>query len=532
MSMPVGKPGFTWNYWLSSFRSSRQAQAIPIATMKIQMACLLIGLMILVGCGPADGAGANGNSAGAARGGATAVKLTQFDRARYCDLAVSADGALHAVFTDTPDHFKPRYAYHRVSTDGGTTWSPANNLSDDESGEESGWLRVIFDGKGRLYVIWKYVEKDVSLDGPGGYAKGRLVYRVLEGGNWSKRIPLGDDGVPAFSWFASVAPDGRLHIVWSQATKDTPPSYRLSWDYANLVRQAVLDGTGVQQMKDILVPKPLLNDDGIKALRAAGKPVDYDETRPKKMGLMNMRGYVTSEGEARFIAEHPGLPLDQFGSTPGKQIVLWNGSALAALHTYPKAETYLTFENPPALLLDGSGKAHILRSPEKSEKPVVRDYALEEKVLGDFTNIIQPKTGPGMIANWQAHRLSDGRLAVTAAMSEKGGAQPDDLELYLSYLDGTGKWSEPERLTDNSSSQSTFNKETVGGNAIGAVTSHKPRFAAVALDKAGKPCVLMVNSENTLLGVTSTGVTSGGRVVTGTGTARVDNPAVFFVRLQ
>lgn len=493
------------------------------------LSSLLVIAVLTGACRPAGGTGENGQKESGQISSAH-VKLTEFDRAGYCDLAVAGDGAIHAVFTDSPDRFKPKYAYHRVSTDGGKTWSVANNLSDDESGEEAGWLRANFDGKGRLYVVWKYVEKDVSLDGPGGYAKGRLVYRVFEGGNWSKRITLGDDGVPVFSWFASVAPDGRLHIVWSQTTKDTPPSYRLSWDYANLVRQAVLDGTGVQQMKDILVPKPLLTEDGIKTLRAAGKPVDYDETRPKKMGLMNMRGYVSGEGVARFIAEHPGLPLDQFGSTAGRQIVLWNGGELTALHTYPKAETILTFDNPPALLLDASGKTHILRSPEKSEKPVVRDYLLEGKALGEFTNVIQPRNGPGMLANWQAHQLTNGRLALTAALSEKDGAQPDDLELYISYLDGSGKWAEPVRVTNNSSSQSAFNKETVGGNAIGAVTSHKPRFAAVALDKAGKPCLLMVNSEDTLLGVTSTGVTAGGRVVTGTGTARVDNPAVYFLR--
>lgn len=457
------------------------------------------------------------------------VKLTAFDRAGFCDLAVDSDGTLHAVFSDRPAWDKPKYLYHRLSTDGGKTWSPANNLSDDESGEEPGWLRAIFDGKGRLYVIWKYVEKDASLEGAGGYSKGRLVYRVLEGGNWSKRILLGDPKVPAFSWFAALGSDGRLNLVWSQTARDTPSSY-LYWEYANLVRQAVLDGSSVGPVKDLLAPKPLLTDEGIKALRAAGKSVDYDETRPRKRGLMNMRGYLNAEGAARFIAEHPGMPLDQFGSTAGKQIVLWNGTELVPLHTYPKAETYLTFDNPPTLLVDGSGRTHFIRSPEKSEKPVVRDYALEEKALGDFTNIIQPKTGPGWIANWQAHRLVDGRLAITAAMSEKGGVQPDDLELYLSLLDGSGKWSEPVRVTSNRSRTGAFNKETVGGNAIGTVTSHKPRFAAVALDKAGKLCLLIVNSENTLLGITSTGRTTGGRVVAGIGSARVDNPAVFFLR--
>ena len=53
----------------------------------------------------------------------------------------------------------------------------------------------------------------------------------------------------------------------------------------------------------------------------------------------------------------------------------------------------------------------------------------------------------------------------------------------------------------------------------------------VALDKDGKPCLLMVNNEDTIVGVSSPGVTSSGRAVTATGSLRVDNPAVYFLKL-
>ena len=161
----------------------------------------------------------------------------------------------------------------------------------------------------------------------------------------------------------------------------------------------------------------------------------------------------------------------------------------------------------------------------------MRDYAVDGTGLGDFTNVIIPKSGPGKLANWQVHTLPGGRLAVTAALSEKGGYDPDDLELYVSYFDGVGKWSAPVVVTSNQSKQSGFNKETTPGNTIGSLKSHKPKFASVVLAKDGKPCLLMVDNEDTIVGVSSTGVTTGGRVVTGTGSLRTDNPAVYFLKL-
>src|SRR5207245_2398291 len=99
------------------------------------------------------------------------------------------------------------------------------------------------------------------------------------------------------------------------------------------------------------------------------------------------------------------------------------------VYEFEKYKTYNNFNNPPFLAADGRGKLHFIRAPEKSEKPCVRDYTVDGTELGDFTNIIIPKSGPGKLANWQVHTLPGGKLAVTAALSEKGGYDPDDLEL-------------------------------------------------------------------------------------------------------
>lgn len=469
-------------------------------------------------------------SARADTGTPAATRISQFNHAEYCDLAASPDGRLDAIFTDQPSFDKPRYLYHRSSTDNGRTWSAAANLSDDESGDDASYGRVISDGSGRLYAIWKYVRKGALLDGPGGTAPGRLVYRSLAGGNWGKRVALGEAKAPAYSWFGTTAPDGTVHLVWSQITLDTPSSY-IAPGFADLVRDAVLDGPAVKSVTPLTSPKPILSDEQIKQLRAAGQPVKYEDTRPVETGFINLRGYVDARGTTRFVAETPGIKDGPTSQQTGRQIVIWDGAKLAPVYAFDKFSTHNNFNNPPALLPDAAGKPHLIRAPEKSEKPCVRDYPVEDTGLGEFTNIILPASGPGKLANWQVHALAGGKLAVTAALSEKGGYDPDDLELYVSFFDGKDKWSPPLCVTGNQSRKSGFVKETTAGNTIGALKSHKPRFAAVALARDGHPCVLLVDNEDTIVGVTSAGTTGSGRVVTGTGSLRTDNPAVYFLRL-
>lgn len=459
------------------------------------------------------------------------VKLTQYDRAEYADLAVGPDGTIHAVFTDRPAWGKPTYLYYRSSADGGKTWSAAVNLSDDETGEDASFARLVMDGKGRIYAIWKYVAMETILDGPGGVAGGRIVFRSLDGGTWSKRVPLGDAKIAGYSWFASVDPGGVLHVVWSQMAPDAAAMQGAYYWYANLVRMADLDGSAVSAVRDVVQPKPIVTETDARNIRAAGGTVPYEDMSPKKDGLINLRGFVDASGTVRFVAEHPGIQDGPSSGQTGKRIVYWDGEKMNVLYTFEKYATYNNFNDPPALLLDAQGKMHFIRAPEKSELPCVRDYALAGPELGDFTSVIAPVSGPGKLTHWQAHQLPGGRMAVTAELSQKGGYEPDDLEMYVSCSDGGGKWSEPVRVTNNQARQNASTRNTVGRNSISTSNSYVPRFASVVAGADGKPNLLIVNTENTILGVTTAGVTGTGREVATTSTGSVDNPAVFFLKM-
>ncbi|MBI1372979.1 MAG: hypothetical protein GC159_09485 [Phycisphaera sp.] len=471
----------------------------------------------------------------AAGGAANAalVKLSKYDKAQYCDVAVGADGVLHVVFTERADYGKPAYLYYRTSADGGATWSEAKNLSDDESGNDAGYARVIFDGAGRLYAVWKYIPQGALLDGPGGEANGRIVYRALVGGAWSKRVEIGDKKLPSFSWFVATDAGGAVHLVWSQVARDVTAVSYFHYTHANLIREAVLDGAALGASKDLIAPKPLATPADEAAARAAGKPIPYEDTVPKRDGLINLRGYVDKDGAVKFVAEEQEMTSAPPDQRHGKLLVLWDGQKLSRVYEYEMYKTYNIFNNPPRLLVDAKGKTHLIRAPEegKAEVASVRDYTLEDGELGDKVDAVAVKTGKGTLLNWQAHQLPGGKMAITAAMSEKGGYSPDDVEMYLTTSDGDGVWTPPVSLTNNAARKNGSYKETVGGAGAGTVNSYSPRFAAVAMGKDGKPVVVMVNSEDTIIGLTSVGTTASGRAVVSTGTGRVDAPAVFFVKM-
>lgn len=459
------------------------------------------------------------------------LKLSQYDKSAYCDLAVGAGGVLHAVFTDQPNAMKPAYLYYRSSTDGGATWSEPKNLSDDESGLSASWARVIIDGQGRVYAIWKYVGRNELLDGPGGHGAGVIAYRCLQGGAWSRTVRLNSPKLAAYSWFAALGPGGAVHLVWSQMSAD---AMRIQgWgaaQYANLVQQAVLDGAAPGAPK-ALISTSLPTKARLDAAHAAGHDIPYDQQRPKKDGLHNLRGYIDAAGAAHFVAEDPGISEGPSSEQTGARIVLWDGAKLRPLYAYERLQTYNNFNNPPTLLFDAQGREHLIRAPEKAEKASVRDYPLEGGEMGDPVEAIAARDGKGIITAWQAMQLPGGRMVVTAALSPKGGAHPDDLELYITFSDGGGKWSEPLSVTDNQARHDFFHKETGGGAAVAASTTYSPRYASVVIAPDGHPCVLMVDSEDTIVGLTSVqpGAAAEGR--TTTGGLRVDAPMVFFLKL-
>lgn len=459
------------------------------------------------------------------------MKLSTYGHAEYADLLVAGNGVLHCVYTDQSEYGKPKYVFYRASANGGKTWSEPKNLSDDESGNAASCVRLVEDGKGRVYCVWKYVGANELLDGPGGNANGRIYFRCLEGGNWSNRKPIGDDKIPTYAWFVAVDPKGTAHVVWSQMAKDAAASRPPYSTLANLVRQASLEGGALGAVKDLIVPKPLLTKEEQEAMKKAGKYPKYEDTTPRQNGIINLAGYVDASGTAHFVGEDPGVNEGPSAQQTGKQLVYWNGAKLSVLYTYEKYKTYNNFNNPPILAVDAAGKEYLIRAPEKAEKACIRAYPVTNGELGDPVDIIKPKAGPGKLTNWQVNALPGGRISVTAGFSDKGGYEPDDLDLYLTLFDGKGTWGAPRKLTDNASKQTSSSKNTGGLNSVDMMTLYKPRFASTSLGKNGAPVLVLVNIESAILGLNSAASTGGGRAVIVSSGGRVENPYVFLLQL-
>lgn len=505
------------------------------------LAATAIGAMALVGgckkesdagsaSAPAGGSAEASGAAAAATVGVGGVKLSQYDKAQYCDLCVGADGTIHAVYNESPVNGKPNYLYYRASTDGGATWSEAKNLSDDESGDAASYARIIADGKGRVYAVWKSLKPANWLDGPGGAAVGKLYFRCLENGTWSSAKQIGDEKLHMFSWFVAPGPAGAIHVVWSQAGRNNGASAADMSYYANLTCHARLDGDRLTDQKDLITPKHILTQAEQEALRAQGKNFTYEETVPRQEGLWNLRGYVDAQGVAHFIAEDYGIKSGPSDQQTGSRIVHWDGKQLTPVYEFEKHRTYNNFNNPPFLLVDAQGKEHVLRAPEKAEKAAIRDYAIGQGKLIDPVEAIAVKTGQGIISPWQISQLPGGRMAVMATLSEKGGYSADDAELYVTFSEGGGKWSEPIRVT-NVSTQGKFNYKETGAGTISTSATYRPIFSAIAMCKDGRPGILMVNNESTLFSVGTAAVTGSGRGVLATSGGRVDSPQVFFKKL-
>ncbi|MCZ7599336.1 MAG: hypothetical protein M5U09_18745 [Gammaproteobacteria bacterium] len=69
---------------------------------------------------------------------------------------------------------------------------------------------------------------------------------------------------------------------------------------------------------------------------------------------------------------------------------------LRPLYEYEKYQTYATWQNPPALLLDAAGQRHMLRSPEKAALPAVRTIPC----------LVSPR--PNRPASWPASKAAAG----------------------------------------------------------------------------------------------------------------------------
>jgi hypothetical protein len=400
-------------------------------------------------------------------------KISQFEKAGYCDFLIDKSGVYHAVFQETPDFGKPLFIYYTSSANKGATWSKPITLSNDNTGNGAGYPRILQDGNGKIYAIWKrygntdsqYPEPNPTLDGPGGYQTGTLFYKVLNGGTWSSQVQLNELQRTQNSWFASITPAGKVCVFWTQsnpalATKTS----NIMWYYCDYLRVATLDGIGHSAYVDINKPQPL---------EAYGYPAI-------KKGAINLSGYVDKTNMPHL------LYCDNIDGV--MRIKYFDGKAERIVYSYPKYNEPNTFNNPPKLLIDEKGIDHLvfLPSPKTLESEQVWDINLATNQTAVLTQI--QKSGISILG-FQANQGPNGAMAVTF---EAGGYSTNTEAYGMFYSNGTWK---NVGLTNNAAKEKFFYKEFdgLGGyrTYISNLTKYNSQFGSVAYDAAGHKAMLM-----------------------------------------
>jgi hypothetical protein len=401
--------------------------------------------------------------------------VSQFHRAGFCDFLIDKNGVYHTVFQESPAIGKPTFIYYASSTDKGASWSKPITLSNDNHGNGSGYARILQDGKGVIYAIWKrygnteseYPVPDALLDGPGGGKSGTIFYKVLSGGQWSAPIQLNELEETQESWFATVAPSGILYVFWMQDNPATLKYSRQDWKYADYMRGTMLTGTTHAAYSDLSKPVQPGNSQLSFPARQEGK-INLGGYIDKANGLHLIYSYVDAKGVERI------------------QYSVDNKSNVA--YSYPAYAATNSWNNPPRLLADENGVDHLimLPSPATLESEQVWDVNLGTLKINILASI--QKQGV-RISGLQAAQGPNGTMSVTfEATPQSGNAEG----FGAFYQNGTWK---NVALTNNASKEKFFYKDfgVVNGyrTVASSLTRYNSKFVSVAYDAAGRKSLLM-----------------------------------------
>lgn len=434
--------------------------------------------------------------------------LSEHDAAGWSDVAIAPDGTLHVVYSDTPKGGESTI-YHR-SSQNGATWSEPLRLSVRD--QAAGRPRIAIDGQGRLYAFWKDMDenggdwmtaggRDSLRGGPYGRP---LMGAVMANGAWSAPFQVSET-IQVVSWFPSVDPNGKLHLVWTEAIQ-APNGYQTT-DPA-LVMQATLSGSTVESRQELYRAEP-------------NAPAGYDGTAWYYEKNDSLRGYVGADGVARWVtAQTPGT-----GDTDETMVMYWDGTQHTPLFKYyAYAGDVDGYYNPPELVLDATGQAHVLIQDTKGDREAVLDFA-----LGSDTpkTVREAPDVSGKLRTFQVARGPNGELAAMMTFRDKVAADTE-YELFVSrYQDGA--WTTATNVTNNAArgSYKEFGTQTDG---VQSSTAYEPAFAAAAFDAQGRLNMAMVNMEKIYTNIANTGTHLGEAVTVNQGGV-VALPKVFFVRL-
>ena len=393
--------------------------------------------------------------------------------AGYCDLLIDKAGAYHVVFQESPAIGKPVFIYYSTSSDKGNSWSKPVSLSNDNTGNGSGSARILQDGSGMIYAIWKrygnttdqYPVDHVLLDGPGGYTLGTVFYSVLQGGTWSQPIRINETQRVQDSWFATVTPQGKVAVFWAQMGPAAIKQHNGYWWYCDYVRTATLNGTTPSAITNYSKP---------------WEPATQYEQMPYQ-GYINLDGYVDAAG-------HPHIVYEKQSTDGVQQVTYLDGKNTRVIYSYPKYSTNNTFSNPAKLLVDEKGVDHVILLPLSSMLESEQVWDMNQGTNAT-TIIFNFKDSGSKISGFQASQGPAGKIAVVVEARYK---TLDNDEAYgCFYENGVWQFGGLTRNASKDDFKSTEFRTFYGTGYFASLTTYHSRYASVAWDATGSKRMAM-----------------------------------------
>jgi hypothetical protein len=402
------------------------------------------------------------------------LKLAENQDAKYTDVAVGADGTVHTIYQAQHPRTRVPHVFYRASADGGGTWSEPRDLLDDEPATQAGFVRLAVDGAGRVYAFWEtYAGFDVV--DPSGGDVSTLAYRALVGGDWTPAATVGEPK-QVVGWFPAVAPDGQLHVVWSETIAG--PNGRSPHWQAGAIRQATLSGGTVGAAKAVLTsPEVRLGTSSV---------VNFH-------GYRGLRGYVDAAGVAHFTALKAIATPEEGAKTEPVSVVHWDGATETPLFEVAKLEAILQKQtyHPPTLWLDAAGQEHLTVVNQFLARPAVEDYAPPTSQTP--TLVYQLSGEKGNIRGVQVQPGAGGRAAAMLEMHDTGKADAKH-DLWAATFDGR-RWTAPVNVTNNGARVAFADAQTSANTSYSTLTTYSAQYGAGAFDAAGRLYLSFVNTE-------------------------------------
>lgn len=430
------------------------------------------------------------------------IKLSTHDREEGSPgIAVAPDGTIHVVFNEMHGPPYQSAVYHRSSTDGGRTWSEAKNLSEDQVDLHVGRCLIVADRANRIYVIWR-TGLGRNFQAPTDPASGghcNLVHRVLQAGKWSRILPIHPPGSTedqndgSLDFYAGLDPAGRVQVVWNTTPnkwhdelvdirQGTGKVYRFQFNGVGngLVFQSTLDGaTATPPRESMLTP-------------VTGSKANVDN-RPSCDGLSTLNGHFDATGNPVFVARVTSTVKEELRNKYRYQ--LFEGGKPGVFVDLPDL-SFHRWRDIPTLLVDASGRRHLIALYPAGERPSVRDYVLGSD---DEPVIIRKTAGPkATLDGMQAYQGPGGRMAVVMQMNDSGESGEGDN--FVSISTGGGQWSPPVNVTNNAGRRRWSSNNFSAVQNVATSTTCYAGPAAAAFDAQGHLLLLMVNNERGIFG--------------------------------